>query len=471
MRLTPEVSKTPTGYALDPNRLPTNVAIEEGNTITFTCAAAGGGSGQHSVQWTEYASRPDGGSPISDNENIGSHPEAERYTILHRDPLEYSLQIRDIRISDGGFYECMEAQASVVEKRTHVASLTVVARLPNCTSTIRDSGTVIDLSHNTNDCILTYKGGIIPNMTWTGVGSFNQAQVATSTEVWCGMAFNVSRDMDTRAHQALIHFTNYFHPVPVNIADNVPVYTNVYQSRQMFVYWGPTNMAITPVKAEYDPGDVLTATADAFPPALYAWQNMRTNELYTGSTITVPENWRGFNTTMRCEAQNTIEGTIYPNNQFQAIYVAPITTPTTTTPTTTTTPPPAVAPCTDLSGPWLSEYPTRASLCVLLNLTSNAMLTGMLKNGTDTYWVDIVGRSQLEKFDQVGFNGIWPLNIGVSSFVGECHRCFGEEQLLVNVVSKNKGSPCGYEGNIQYTTQYTFKRATGTLSCPNIPTF
>jgi len=198
---------------------------------------------------------------------------------------------------------------------------------------------------------------------------------------------------------------------------------------------------------------------------------MRTNELHSGISVTVDNSWRGFNTTMRCEAQNTIEGTIYPNNYFHPVNVLPLTTPTTTTPTTTTTPPPAVAPCTDLSGPWVSDSPTRASLCVRLDLNNNAALTGLLKNGTDTYWVDIIGRSQLGKFDQVGFNGVWPINIGVSSFVGECHRCVGEEHMLVNVVSKNKGAPCGNQGDIRYTTQYHFRRAEGVLTCPNIPTF
>jgi hypothetical protein len=129
-----------------------------------------------------------------------------------------------------------------------------------------------------------------------------------------------------------------------------------------------------------------------------------------------------------------------------------------------------VSPCTDLTGPWLSTTPTAASLCIKLDLANNGALTGLLKNASDTYWVDIVGRAQSNKFDQVGFNGIWPAEIGVSSFIGECHRCMGVESLLVNVVSRSRGSPCGNPGPVFYTTQYEFKRATGQLQCPNIPT-
>jgi hypothetical protein len=68
----------------------------------------------------------------------------------------------------------------------------------------------------------------------------------------------------------------------------------------------------------------------------------------------------------------------------------------------------------------------------------------------------------------VGFNGIWPAGLGVSSFIGECHRCFGEEQLLVNVISRTKGSPCGTIGPTQYTSQYLFTRSQA-LQCPNLP--
>jgi hypothetical protein len=129
---------------------------------------------------------------------------------------------------------------------------------------------VIDGSYNTNDCILNYKGGLIPNMTWSGTAPFNQLYVATTTSVWAGMAFNATRAMDTKAHQCTTYFSAYF-TSPPNAATNVPTFTRVYQGRQMFVYWGPTNMQASPIKTKYDAGDMITCTADAFPAATYLW--------------------------------------------------------------------------------------------------------------------------------------------------------------------------------------------------------
>ena len=51
---------------------------------------------------------------------------------------------------------------------------------------------------------------------------------------------------------------------------------------------------------------------------------------------------------------------------------------------------------------------------------------------------------------------------------GECHRCFGVEYMLVNVVSRSKGSPCGASGDIRYTTQYRFNRSP-VVTCPGYP--
>jgi len=251
---------------------------------------------------------------------------------------------------------------------------------------------------------------------------------------------------------------------------NIPDYSYVYQTRQMFVYWGPMNMDATGQKQFYQAGDVLTCTGDAWPAATFFWQNLRTNEITSGAVLTIPQSWVGFNQSLRCDARNTIEGTVYSQNIFLPIDVPqPTTTPPTTTPTTTT-PPPAVSPCPDPTGGWISTSPTPASLCVLVDYYNAGAVTGLLKNATDTYWVDIVGRTQLDKFDQIGFNGIWPANLGVSSFVGECHRCFGSENMLVNVVSRSHGGQCGREGETRYTTQYHFYRAP-TLQCPEIPAF
>jgi len=172
-------------------------------------------------------------------------------------------------------------------------------------------------------------------------------------------------------------------------------------------------------------GDTLIANSDANPTASHQFQNLRTIEVFNTQTLTIPESWYGFNQTVRCQAQNSIEGVLYTQNVFFNVYVPLITDPPTTLPTTTTTPPPAVAPCNDLTGQWLAPTPYQVILCIKLDLTNNAFLTGFMKNGTQTFSLDIVGRSQSGKFDQVGLSGIWPAAMGMSTGVGECHNCYG----------------------------------------------
>jgi hypothetical protein len=196
---------------------------------------------------------------------------------------------------------------------------------------------------------------------------------------------------------------------------------------------------------------------------------MVTLEEWDGPTWWVYETWRGFNQTIRCTAMNIIEGLLYPSNVFQAVNVNPLTVPTTTTPPTTTTTPPAVSDCRDLSGSWISEAPTPARLCIDLDLDNYGALTGLFTNDSETFSVDLVGRSQAANFGQLGFNGIWPLEIGVSSFIGECHRCYGEEQLLMNVVHRSKGTTCGQPGPVQYSTRYHFKRSNIPTQCQGFP--
>jgi hypothetical protein len=453
---------------LDEDKLPENTVAIEGSTVTLRCAVQFPSIG-HSIQWVEYATT-DAGSPISDNEFIGNHPNADRYTIVQTDnQFEYSLRIRDVGMEDGGAYRCHDAQSfDINEKQTHTCGLVVIAARPNCTTTIGESNVVLRDSYQTNDCLLGYRGPIEPVMSWSGPGPFEQRQVTTVDTIWTGMQYYVNLDMDTRNHQCTTYFEYNFGPQPPNQATNVPTHTQVHASRQHYVYWGPRNHTQTPVQTTYQVGDILTCSADAWPPSSYLWQNLRTGVITQGATHEITSNYLGFNQSVRCEAANVIEGTNYVSNVFLAVDVPlPTTTPVPTTPTTTTQPP-AVAPCRDLSGNWFSTDPTSATICVALDTAGLGHLTGLLKNASETFWIDLHGRAQADKFDQVGFNGIWPLEIGVSSFVGECHRCFGVEYMLVNVVSRSKGSPCGASGDIRYTTQYRFNRSP-VVTCPGYP--
>jgi hypothetical protein len=328
----PKSDDTPSQYELDPARLPENMVVVEGSEVTISCAVEGP-STSHSIEWVEFAYSPTG-NPISSNEFIGNHPEADRYSIVRNDQYEYSLRISPVLFGDGGTYLCRDSQANPAFKRQHQMELTVVAASSNCTSTIRDSGVVLDGSYQTNDCVLSYKGGLVPNMTWSGPMPFGQLYLTSPTTAWAGMQFDVNRNMDTRAHVMTTSFTGYFLPTDANTADNVPVYSQTFQARQMFVYWGPMSLAAAPLKQKYEVGDVLTCTCDAFPPATFFWQNLRTNQITAGPTVTIEAAWQGYNQSMRCEARNTIEGTVYSNNIFIPVDVNVITTPTTTLPPT-----------------------------------------------------------------------------------------------------------------------------------------
>lgn len=446
-------------------RLPVNTASEVGQDVILTCGITNPGE-QHSLLWYEFAQTSTGGL-ISSNDLV-LHPNGDRYHIIHDDPAQYDLQISSVDFGDGGIYMCIETYTSTVDKRQHSASLTVIATEPNCTTTIRESGTVLENSYNTNDCTLDYRGGLIPNISWSGIGPFNSLYVTTESSVWGGMAFNASRNMDNRFHSANIYFTDYFLPVDPNTANNIPEYQKGYDGRLMLVRWGPSVPEATPIKPTYDVGDFIKCTADANPAANYTWFNLQTLDVIPGDEVRIEEAWQGQTFILRCEARNEIEGTVYPQNLFLNVTVNAITEPTTptTTPSTTTVPP--VSDCGDLTGAWESLSPTTGALCFRLDLNNNGYLTGLMRNASDTYWIDIVGRAQSNRFDQVGFSGIWPYDIGVSSFVGECHRCFGEEQLLMNLVSRTVGTECGVKGETRYTSQYLFTR-TNQIACNVFP--
>jgi hypothetical protein len=218
-------------------------------------------------------------------------------------------------------------------------------------------------------------------------------------------------------------------------------------------------MSAYPIKTYYEPLDILTCYADAFPPPLYQWQNMRTLEIFSGQRFNVSESMRGFNTSMRCQAQNQIQGFQYQAILFTDVNVQPLTTPTTPTTTPSTTTPPLDAPCRNLSGWWISDNPyTEMHLHVATG--ASARVTGFMRNYTDQQWVEIIGRTRLPDYAYLGLSAIWPYEIGVTGMSAECHRCSGVEVLITagGWRSYYDSSSCGDGGSPAPYTAYRFRK-------------
>jgi len=219
-------------------------------------------------------------------------------------------------------------------------------------------------------------------------------------------------------------------------------------------------MVIAPIKPTYDVGDVLTCSADAKPPPTYIWSNLRTQEVFpAGQIFTVTPNLLATEQTMRCHANSMIEGTLYVADVFQNVTVPgppATTTPGTTTPTT---PIPADSPCNDLTGQWTSTNPN-ALLCIEMDFKGN--LLGLLRNGTDSFFVTGNGKTVYADYKHVGFTAIWPTGsmFGTGAFAGECHRCFGNEIILMSGLSRNKANApgCGQSAGTRLTNLYAFTR-------------
>ena len=59
-----------------------------------------------------------------------------------------------------------------------------------CTTTIMndESNTaVLEFDYVSNDCLIDYKGNLVPKMLWYGPEPFDQQQVTTTPQVWNGM--------------------------------------------------------------------------------------------------------------------------------------------------------------------------------------------------------------------------------------------------------------------------------------------
>jgi len=277
--------------------------------------------------------------------------------------------------------------------------------------------------------------------------------------------------MDTRAFRCTTNFTEQVNSDP-SIAGNAPDYTHIFQAGQLFVYWGPKNLYAVPIKPVYEVGDQITCYADAFPPPFYQWQNMRTLEFYGDQVYTIQPDDDGFNTTLRCQAQNLIQGFLYSANLFIFADLPVITTPTTTVPTTPTTSAPFNADCTNLTGFWISQNPY-AELNIFVESGSSGRVAGFLRNDTDQQWIEVIGRVRLADWAYIGLTAIWYYDVGVTGMAGECHRCFGEERIMTAGMwrSRTDSATCGDGGTPAPYTAYDFRRTSSTMSNIHSPDF
>jgi len=71
---------------------------------------------------------------------------------------------------------------------------------------------------------------------------------------------------------------------------------------------------------EYQVGDQLECAVDAFPSPLVMWQNLRTGQSFGGTTFTVQQEWLGTSSSMRCQAQNIVNGIYYSADFFITVH-------------------------------------------------------------------------------------------------------------------------------------------------------
>jgi hypothetical protein len=319
----------------------------------------------------------------------------------------------------------------------------------------------------TGECSVKFRSsaGIAPIMTWTGPAPYASGSRATNDTVISTISFTVSRTMDAQNYRCKTNFTTQGFIAP-DSASNAPTWSYTYNGNQMFVHWAPTNMTAYPIQASYEIDQSISCWADANPLATYQWQSLRTSEFWYSDTFTTREDMVGYQL-MRCTASNTMQGELYTKDYFLDVYVNQKTTTPPPTTQSTTTPIPAVAPCGDLTGRWEATFPN-ASMCLTVDHANDARLIGLMMNGSDTYWLQLTGRTREGKYDELGWVIIWPsTSIGVSSFAAECHSCYGNETLLANAISRTtKDSDfCAAGNNVNTSPQYTFKRVPISWPC------
>jgi len=445
------------------------VVLGQNNGVTLQCRVPASSVGTTRVQWYEYGTVSTG-NLISDGiVLLPGHPNSLRYSLNLTPSGYFDLYISPVVYEDGTYYKCQDFNASPPDQTELGAQLVIIEAVPNCTTTIQ-SPVVIEGDYHTMQCIMYFRAslGVEPLMTWTGPPPFLQVYTVTNESVFSGISFTVNRNMDALSYTSLTNFTSKGFQSP-NSANNIPAWSYLWRSSQLLVNWGPKNMYITPDSASYDIGTVITCFADAFPiPTIY-WQDLNTAVIYNSQSLVITAALVGSNR-FRCHAENYINGILYFNDLFSTFDVNPIPTTPSPGPSTTTVTPPAEDYCKDLTGRWQASNPT-AALCLWIDFASNGVVSGLLRNDTETYWLDLYGRIQVNTFDQGGFTTVAPGSIGVTAYVLECKACYGVEIMTVSQIQRSEASAeaCGAAGVTNALPDFTFYRVANTSPCNSQP--
>jgi len=432
--------------------------VRSGDTVILRCAVEQAPPVSR-VIWTEHITFV-GGATISDNEYLLNHPNRQRYAIIHNN-TEFHLQISNVQAADGGRYACTDSASAAPAVFRGELELIVLDGFTNCTGTAPTNGVVIELTNHTIECIVGYSGAFPPTMYWSGPPPFIQGGSTTVSQVWAGIAFTALRTMDDGVFELKVNFTT-IGPVGEYGARNVPIYTELVTAEPLTVFWGPQNTYAEPIKPFYFVGDTLTCHTDAKPEPYFMWQNLRNLDVFPDSPVfTITDDLVGTNQSMRCQVQNLIHGFVYSDNVFVATNVPMVTPAPTTPPTTPTTPPPPEGPCKDFTGFWLSENPAADLLLEVVELSDIGEVRGLLRNGTDTVWVEVIGTVRKQDWAYLGLSAIWPLDGGVTGMSGECHSCYGVEEILFDgmVRSARESPDCGVGSIPNLYQPFRFRRA------------
>lgn len=461
---TAAVGAVETPYGIETG--PSNVAVLAGESVTLTCRTDGV-SGSN-IRWAEFITNPSG-ALISDGSIIvPSHPNYDRYQIITDETgRTFSLKISNVVLNDAGFYMCMDSNAALPSTFRLGAQLVVIAAPPTCTQTFPTDGFTIEGQYYTAECLLSYRAweGIAPLMTWIGPETFQQVSFTTNTSVYAGMQFNAERSMAGQNWVCKTNFTTKGFDRAPDTALNAPSWQHFSPTNLINVHWPPVNLTVKPAQTVFEVDDTITCEADANPQAVYIWQSLRTSEIWYNNPVTLRSDMVGYQM-MRCTARNVLQEVSYSRDIFVEVTVnAATTTPLPTTTTTTTAP--AWAECSDITGRWEAVNPN-ASICITVDHANNAQLIGLYRNGSDTFWLQLIGKTREGMYGESGWTVLWPSpSVGVSSFAVECSRCYGVDQLVARGISRstNDNYFCGYGGGVRSSTTYTFHRAPLSWPC------